>query len=560
MSLKILSNQFIFVLSTKTNDLKFALMRKMAMVVPQTLQLIAQRGFWLVLILALGTTMEAQGWQLTFGGNKEDRGVLVRETVDHGFIVLGFSESFDAIGDNNSDFDIYVIRTDIDGTVIWTKVYDEGFLERPADVLILEDGGYMIVGTIRPTVISDDQVFLLNIDKRGNKRWSKTIESDTDDAAVAIKPAVGGEGYIILGSSYDKTKQQDDDVLLLEVNEEGQELWRQTIGGQSKDQAAGIVPVTDGYIIAGNSPIEGGILNNIVLRKVDVTGSPVWTKSYGEANKIEQSNDLILDKDNNLVITGTEQFQKVLIGKFDLNGDSLWIKSHQFSPIDNVGKRVIQLEEDYVVVGFAGDDESNSDFLVARFDNDGEVVWNSLIGESDKGDFGESIQSTQDGGFIVTGFNGADFNFINDLILIKLDGTGNVLTNEISGTVSFAAEGCSTPDSLKTPLNEWLVLAESADETYFITTDTNGFYTAKVDTGTYTVKVLPPNNLWDVCEPEIYIVALNEFYDTTDLDFDVTSGTDCPAMQVDVTTPFIVNCENAIYAVSYCNLGPVAGT
>lgn len=560
MSLKNLINPLIFVLSIRTNDLKFALMRKTATVVPAALQMMSQRGLWMLIFLCFGTLVEAQGWQYTFGGNKEDQGAIVRETIDHGFIALGFSESFEGV--NNSDIDIYIVRTDVDGTPIWTKVYDEGFSERPADMIELEDG-YLILGTIKPSFTSKNQLYLLNIDRRGNKRWSKILQSNTDDSAVAFTPAINGDGYLIAARTFDDEGNSGEDNLLALVDAEGQEIWRKSNGTQKNDVFRGIVPVSDGYILAGNSPVISptSSKNDIVLYKYDANGNSIWTKAYGEASEAEEVNDLILTSDGNIVITGTvESSDRLLVAKFDMSGDSIWFKKHFVTDIDNIGNEVIELPDGgFAVVGLAFLDLTDSDILIMRFNSEGEQMWFSLVGDKGKQDFGESIAATQDGGFIVTGYNGKDFAFINDLILMKLDGTGNVVTNQISGTIKYFADGCDGLDSLAVPLDDWLVVAESADQTYFITTDSNGFYTAKVDTGTYTIKTLPPNNLWDVCEPEIHIVALNQFYDTTEINFGVTAGADCPAMQVDVTTPYLINCENAIYTVSYCNLGPGIG-
>ena len=287
MSLKNLSNHSIFVKSTKTNDLKFALMMKSLTVVPGLIQSVTQRGLWLIFLLVFGTTVGAQGWQQSFGGNKEDRGSIVRETVDHGIIAIGFSESFPSA--NNSDIDIFIVRTDVDGTVLWTKVYDEGFSERPADVIELEDG-FLVLGTIRPTFTADDQLYLLNIDRRGNKRWSKVLHSDTDDSGVAIVPALDGNGYVIAGVAFDPSNGQRDDLLLVKVDLEGQEIWRKVSGTAKNDVAQGLVALSDGYVVASNSPvIDNSVINNmndIVLYKVDASGDSIWTKVYGEGGEL----------------------------------------------------------------------------------------------------------------------------------------------------------------------------------------------------------------------------------------------------------------------------------
>lgn len=127
--------------------------------------------------------------------------MLVREMVDYGIIFFGFSEFF--LGVNNSDIDIFIVCIDIDGIVFWIKVYDEGFIEWLVDVVELEDG-FLILGMICFIIILDDKLYLFNIDRRGNKRWSKIFEFDIDDLGVVIVFFIDGNGYLIIGIVFDK--------------------------------------------------------------------------------------------------------------------------------------------------------------------------------------------------------------------------------------------------------------------------------------------------------------------------------------------------------------------
>ena len=87
---------------------------------------------------------KAQGWQVSFGGNGEDQGQALIQTVDHGFVMVGFSESYGA----DNDLDVFVVRTDVDGKLVWANVYDEGFIEHGYDLLETADNGLLIVGDI----------------------------------------------------------------------------------------------------------------------------------------------------------------------------------------------------------------------------------------------------------------------------------------------------------------------------------------------------------------------------------------------------------------------------
>ena len=62
--------------------------------------------------------LHAQGWEIYFGSNSDDFGYSIVQTQDQGFAAAGFSQSV-------GDYDVYVIRTDVDGRELWSKIYDE---------------------------------------------------------------------------------------------------------------------------------------------------------------------------------------------------------------------------------------------------------------------------------------------------------------------------------------------------------------------------------------------------------------------------------------------------
>jgi len=94
--------------------------------------------------LLFSPSASGQGWQYTFGAEKTDEGWAVLQTEDHGFLVVGFGKSF---GTDN-DQDIFVIRTDADGTKLWSTYFDEGYQEQARAILATADGNYLIVGNI----------------------------------------------------------------------------------------------------------------------------------------------------------------------------------------------------------------------------------------------------------------------------------------------------------------------------------------------------------------------------------------------------------------------------
>ena len=104
---------------------------------------------------------QIQGWEITFGAEKTDEGRTVIQSIDEGYIVIGVSNSF---GEDN-DQDVYVVRTDVDGTQIWSNFYDEAYIEDATSAVELTDGSIVIAGHIEKTLLDNPDVYLLKISK-----------------------------------------------------------------------------------------------------------------------------------------------------------------------------------------------------------------------------------------------------------------------------------------------------------------------------------------------------------------------------------------------------------
>lgn len=98
-----------------------------------------------------------------------------------------------------------------------------------------------------------------------------------------------------------------------------------------------------------------------------------------------------------------------------------------------------------------------------------------------------------------------------------------------------------------------LRFTDGAGAEYFSYTTTNGFYRVQLLPGTYTVEVFPPNHLWLPCQASFTLsVGQGE---TVAQDFFLQPEAICPALTVDLSTPFLRRCFSGFYCVRYCNDG-----
>ena len=497
----------------------------------------------------------AQGWEMAYGGDGRDEGTAIAEASDGGFLLVGFSESFGA----DSDLDVYAVRTDIDGKVLWSTVFDEGGMEHAFDVLAEADGTFLIAGDISAGSGAPFNVLLLKLGRRGELLWSRTYETAVREVGRSIARSADG-GYLIAGTA--EVEGGETKLLLLKVDGDGQLEWRRTYGPEGDVAGQAVVAVDNGYYIAGNADRPGRIDSDIILYRIDLRGRELWAEplilSTEEADEVY---DMIRPAGGGIVIAGRRNFNSdAYLAKFSDVGVLQW-ESSIGGELGDLANGVTELADgSLVIVGYSEISEVNSDILVAGFDPGGRERWRSTLGAPELAEDGRQIVATRDGNFAIVGWRSEVFSDqLNEMILVKTNDRGEIITNYLSGKVFYDAdEACGAYDlTADIPLRGWLLRARGLDtgRVFYGTTDEEGDYRIRVDTGRYRVEVLPVNEYWESCASEGYEVALPEFYDSVSRDFPMIPKTRCPHLEVDVSTPFLEPCTEVIYTVDYRNNG-----
>lgn len=511
----------------------------------------------LLVSFALGAF--GQGWEKTFGGNAEDQAFSIIQTNDHGFLIVGWSESF---GEDN-DQDVYVVRTDVDGTLLWEKVFDEGIREVGYSVVETADRGFLIVGEMLRDFGEEPVPYLLKITEEGKFEWSQTYGDGTLRSLLRDICILPSGGYALVGRIEVEEEDNNNNILIIRTDEFGNEIWQKTYGGVKEDEGDAIIALEDGIVIAGSVQRDLGLIgnnNDIFISRLDLDGEVVWADTTLQSNEIEEGKDLLLTQSGELIIVGSaESYDKAFIAKYNLNGDKLWARWIDNGLDDYFNAVVEDQNEDFVAVGGTIIGDFNVDILLGKFDKNGNVIWLKNTGDDGVNiDSGEGVAARADGGYVIAGYNSADLFAFHDVSLIKTDENGNTLTNYIIGQVYSDEGNCDDFDiEDDLPLEDWLVIAKGSTRSFLGTTDENGMFNIRVDTGSYEVNVLPVNDYWTNClEEEGYQIEIEEFYDTTfQVNFPITKSIDCPYLEVDISAEFLTICSDIDYTVAYCNLG-----
>jgi hypothetical protein len=102
-------------------------------------------------------------WAKTYGGGGNDWAYSVQQTSDGGYIVAGWTWSFGAGYD-----DIFLIKTDANGNIIWAKTYGGTNYDDAFSVQQTSDGGYIVAGGTESFGAGRSDIFLIKTDANGN--------------------------------------------------------------------------------------------------------------------------------------------------------------------------------------------------------------------------------------------------------------------------------------------------------------------------------------------------------------------------------------------------------
>ena len=356
-------------------------------------------------------------WTKTFGGNGYDCGQSVQQTTDEGFIITGYTESFGVGLD-----DVWLIKTNVSGDTLWTKTFGGGSEDIGYSVRQTLDGGFIITGYTLSFGAGMYDVWLIKTDASGDTLWTKTFGGTNDDFGIAVQQT-SDEGYVIMGYT-DLIGNGLYDIWLIKTDDTGDTLWTRTYGANEDEKGYSVQQTEDeGYILVGYTTSFGVGSADVWLIKTNSSGDTLWTKSFGGVYD-EWGYSVQQTSDKGYIITGfTISFgaglYDVWLIKTNDAGDTLWTKTYGANG-EEQGYCVQQtLDEGYIITGFKRTlGINNTNIWLIKTDGSGNVLWTKTFGGS-KNERGYSVQQTFDGGYIVTGFTTPLGAVSEDIWLIK---------------------------------------------------------------------------------------------------------------------------------------------
>ena len=332
--------------------------------------------YWVLKIDRNGNTQ----WSKTYGGTYFDEPQSIEQTPDHGFIIGGFSYSFDGdVVNNHGACDWWILKVDSIGSIQWQQTYGGVLRDLGGHIQPTDDGGYIVYGETgfhqdsTNEMLNDQDIQVIKLNRTGVIQWQKIFGGSRVEGVNSILQTPDGGFILAIGTrssdgDFNKNHSDNSDIWLMKLDRNGGLQWKKNLGGSGSDIPSSLYPTLDGgYVMAGTSSSKDGDINknygldDFLIIKLDSIGNLQWKKSYGG----------ILDD----VASSIQQ-----------TPDGGYIVSGCTSSIGNDVR------------------ENNGlyDIWIIRLNDRGNLLWQKSIGGSGN-DFAQIIRQVSGGGYVVAG-------------------------------------------------------------------------------------------------------------------------------------------------------------
>jgi type IX secretion system substrate protein len=321
--------------------------------------------------------------------------------------------------------DIYILRTDANGSQLWAKTYSDSMFQQSLGIREGDGGDLIISGTTRSST-GTGRIFVLKTDSAGSEKWMKTYSFVNDAQCNTLEKTPGG--FIIGGSTFSSATFSND-ACLVKIDSSGTILWNKTynIGGTHEIvEAVKTLPggsiLFSGYSMTSNPSAVPGF-----LAKTDSMGNLQWWHFYTNGRNVIHDFDVLTD--GSVMLCGEGGNFQMLLLKADTSGNLQWGKSYGATTPDGffnartlADGNILLSGASFIVAG----SNIGYDMALIKSDPSGSIIWTRNIGGNNN-DQCYGLIICNDGGYALCGqtdLNSSSLTIPGIPRLVKTDNNG----------------------------------------------------------------------------------------------------------------------------------------
>jgi uncharacterized delta-60 repeat protein len=334
----------------------------------------------------------------------------------------------EASGTNQSR-DFVTVKYNSSGTLQWVKRFNYAGIDRPTDIVIDENENIFITGY---STIPSVQAYAITVkyNSSGDSLWSNIYTHQNFQNNSASKIVLDEPGDMYVAIYYYNTGNTVVNELI-KLNNNGVYQWAYNY--KCLSQPTSIKEDSDGNIyITGFGGLNQSMWDYITM-KCDSSGKIKWIRTYnGPANEADQANDIELDREGNVYVTGGSKgigtdFDFATI-KYDSAGNEQWVGRYNAPAFysDIAGHVSVDAEGNVYVSGTSLGSTSGSDIATVKYNNLGQFQWVKRYNSTANGnDLSQGLEVDFSGNIFVAGTSDSTGS-LYDYVTIKYDPSGNV--------------------------------------------------------------------------------------------------------------------------------------
>ena len=448
-------------------------------------------------------------WTKSLAGNNSNKITSIARTEDGSYIVVGKFYSRIQVGNyeliSNGDYDGMIIKYSSSGEVEGLETIGGDDEDEITSVAVTKNNDCIVGGCFSSSSIQVGEYTLTN-----NKDFSSYYTNgmivefgnlDLNNPIVIKAEEIGGNntecinsvvatedgGYIAGGYFYSDSIQIGDyiltnngesDGMIIKYSAEGEVEWARTVEGSDVDRICSVAETSDGGYIAGGyflsnsiqvgdytltnnsqyNDASGDYYSDGMIIKYSAEGKVEWARTVG-GSRDDFIESVTPTSDGGFIAGGYFSSNSIQVGdytltnngesdgiiiKYDESGEVQWVKAIGGSSYDYINSIASTSDGGAIVGGYFHSDEiqvgeykliSNGyhDGMIIKYNSRGEVEWTRNLG-GDESDYINSIASTSDGGYIVVGYFNSKEIQVGEYIL-----TNNSQYNDANG--DYYSEG-----------------------------------------------------------------------------------------------------------------------
>ena len=360
-------------------------------------------------------------WTKTYGGNSNDRAVLIDQTSDGGFIILGNTWSYGA-----GYQDIWIVKIDDSGNELWNRTFGGADYDCGKDIKQTSDGGFIIIGETQSFGLDINKIWLIKTDESGNEEWNQ-LYGDYDNRGNSVIQTPD-DGYLLAGATWIQDSENYFDLLILKTDSLGNVLWSTILGESLWDEANYIIQDQNNDILICGFKFE----SYSWFLKFDELGNLLWDSVF-VTDYSNYAQQFIQTEDMGFILTGYANHDSETdfwAAKIDDFGSEEWTIIYEHTGYDMAFSISNGTDTGYIIAG----DNVHSDIsniMLKKIDDFGNLQWNSIYG-GDSNDHGRSIKKLNENGFVLTGSTSSYGNGYHDFWVLRLDSESSNIYGDLT--------------------------------------------------------------------------------------------------------------------------------